>query len=339
MAFGDMLLQVHPADRVGLEADWNALLRQGRPFERVVRIPANPAATAAPTMPALAAPEMHLRFTARTDPTPRGTLLDVTRDVLLREQADRAQALKAEAERLTEVNRLKTQFINMAAHELNTPLTPITISLATLKRGDAARKPQAETLAILERNVHRLVRLLRDVLDSARLQSDRIKFDLRTIDLAALAREALEEHRLVAEERGLQLRFEAEPTPVHADAARLGEVLGNLLSNAVKFTPAGGEVAVAVGRHEGAAFLQVRDTGRGLDNAELHLLFQPFSQVGPQEASNGTGLGLYIARGIVERLGGRLWAESPGLGKGATFRMELPLAPADKTADAGIPTP
>lgn len=252
----------------------------------------------------------------------RGTILDVTSQVRLEQERQRGQAQAVEAIRLAELARAKTKFINTAAHELSTPLTPILLSLANLKRNN----PGAP-LGILERNVDRLARLLHDVLEGARLQADHLRLDRHPMDLALLARDCVEEHQPLAQAASVTLQVDASDTlPVDADAARLHEVLMNLLSNALKFTPAGGRVVVRAREVGSVAQVEVTDTGRGLLPTDLAMLFQPFTQVGEPSPGSGTGLGLYISRGIVEQHGGHIEAASPGAGRGATFRFQIPLA-------------
>jgi len=186
----------------------------------------------------------------------------------------------------------------------------------------------------MERNVDRLTRLLRDVLDSARVQSGRLRIDPRPLDLAHLARDTVAEYQVVARDHGVEMDVEAAPELwVQGDAARLHEVLMNLLSNAVKFTPRGGQVTVRVEPGPRAVRVEVQDTGIGLREGDVAQLFQPFAQVGGMElpheaASSGSGLGLYIAQGIVQGHGGRIWASSPGPGQGSTFAFEVPVGAA-----------
>ena len=263
--------------------------------------------------------QMHAERAA--DGTLHATLLDVTAQMRLVEERQRAQAHRDEAARLAELAKAKTRFINTAAHELNTPLTPIRLSLASLKR-----QAPGNQLALLERNVERLTRLLHDVLEGARLQADHLRLDRRGMDLAALVREVVDEHQPAAVGHGLSLSVDAVASlPVLADAGRLHEVLMNLLSNAIKFTPPEGHVHVRAVADEATARVEVTDTGRGIKEPDLALLFQPFTQVGDIQPAQGTGLGLYIARGIVEQHGGRLEARSAGEGRGATFSFTLPL--------------
>ena len=252
----------------------------------------------------------------------RGTILDVTSQVRLEQERQRGQAQAVETNRLAELARAKTKFINTAAHELSTPLTPIILSLANLKRNN----PGAP-LGILERNVERLTRLLHDVLEGARLQTERLSLERHPMDLALLVRQCVEEHQPLAQAARVALLVDAPGTlSVDADGARLHEVVMNLLSNALKFTPAGGRVVVRAREVGNVGQVEVADTGRGLVPTDIGMLFQPFTQVGEPSPAGGTGLGLYIARGIVEQHGGHIEAASPGLGRGATFRFQIPLA-------------
>jgi PAS domain S-box-containing protein len=255
------------------------------------------------------------------------------RDVTKRREAEQAlrqqDELQAANERLREMDRLKTQFINNAAHELGTPLTPIKIQALLLNTGKLGplSEPQRKSVRVLSRNVDQLGLLLRDVLDSARVQAGRLNVSLVPVELDRVVQEAVESFQEPAADQGVALTIEAEPgVIIHADAPRLNQVFFNLLRNALKFTPSGGRVEVTVSRRDGQAVVEVRDTGCGIRPEDIGRLFQPFSQVHDkmQMTQSGTGLGLYISHGIVESHGGAIACESAGLGTGATFRVTLP---------------
>jgi PAS domain S-box-containing protein len=265
-----------------------------------------------------------------------------------RAEAERLAAMERlqELERLKELDRFRTRFINVAAHELGTPLTPIKLQLHLLMNGSTGplAPPQRKALGILDRNIGRLADLVQDVLEVARLQGGRLGIDRVPLDLDRVVLEAVDAFQEPARQAGLTLAF--RPTPgleVEADPKRLAQVMFNLLSNAVKFTPRGGQVAVETLVREDAAEVRVRDTGIGFREQDLPRLFQPFSQLeqAHEQGRGGTGLGLYISKGLVELHGGRIWAESPGPGHGAAFAFALPLrARRDASAQAeGRPPP
>jgi len=245
------------------------------------------------------------------------------------EQARReADVHQREIQQLKERDEFRSNFINTAAHELRTPLTPIKLQLHVLKtvRGGELSAEQHRSLQILDRNVDRLSQLVQDVLDGARLQAGRLQLNMRPVDLNALVKEAIESFQEPARQAGLSLEYELGSTlVVEADANRLTQVMFNLLSNAVKYTPEGGHLRVETGKAGDRVFVRVRDTGAGLTDEQISRLFKPFSQVHDtmQVSTPGTGLGLYISRGIVELHGGRIWVESPGPRQGSVFAFEL----------------
>ncbi|MCA1819174.1 MAG: HAMP domain-containing histidine kinase, partial [Halobacteriales archaeon] len=245
-----------------------------------------------------------------------------------REELERVQVTAREVETVRQVNEAKTRFINTAAHELSTPMTPIVLQLAMLRKGGQANLTarQARSIAILERNVGRLNALLQDVLDSARLQSDRFALSVVPLDLAALLAQCVADHEDAARAAGVKIHLDSPPLPAEGDPNRLAQVLGNLLGNALKFTPRGGGIQVTGRRMESGFRVEVEDSGIGLPAQELPRLFQPFAQVrDPRTAAvTGTGLGLYISKGIVEHHGGSIGCSSLGLGKGSTFWFTLP---------------
>ena len=255
------------------------------------------------------------------------------RDVTERRRAEEAmrqqQELQATNERLREMDRLKTQFINNAAHELGTPLTPIKLQahmLTTGKLGPLSER-QTSSVKVLSRNVDQLGLLLRDVLDSARVQAGKLEVRPEPIDLHALVNEAVESFAEPATQDGVRLTLTGEAgVIVRADAPRVTQVLFNLIRNALKFTPDGGKVDVVILQDAERVAVEVRDTGCGLRADDIAKLFRPFSQAHDkmQKTQSGTGLGLYIAKGIVESHGGAISCESPGPGRGATFRFTLP---------------
>ncbi|MGQ0534933.1 MAG: sensor histidine kinase, partial [Methanobacteriota archaeon] len=251
------------------------------------------------------------------------------------EERNRASEHLDEVRRLAEVAQFKSQFLNTAAHELNTPLTPIRLQIELLRRrlhgsvSDADRR----SLVILERNVERLIELVRDLLDAARLQSGRILLERRAVDVNRLVLETVESFQEPARQGGVAIGASVSPgLVVDGDPKRLTQVLFNLVSNALKFTPKGGEVRVSTSRRGDRIAIHVHDTGAGFTREQGVRLFQPFSQVHDtmQWTRAGTGLGLYISKGIVEAHGGEIRAASEGPEHGSTFTVEVPAAaPAD----------
>lgn len=244
--------------------------------------------------------------------------------VLERRRAE--EQLRDANQRLRRLNEARRQLLNMTAHELGNPLTPISIHLGLL-RASVGDGEGSRSLDVLERNVARLRALVQDLLETARLEAGTVHLEIRPVDVAAEARRATEAVAEVALQSGVDLRMSgAREAWAQCDPKRLAQVLDNLLSNALKFTPRGGRVDVLVAAGP-AVVVEVQDSGIGIAEEGLARLFEPFQQVHDRKVSKGgTGLGLHIARGLVESMGGTLTARSAGAGKGATFRIELPAA-------------
>ncbi len=253
-----------------------------------------------------------------------------------REEARAAAAAQAaERRRMQEMAEFKTQFLNNAAHELATPLTPIKLQLATLK-GTALAKRDPAAFDLLDRNLSRLVSLVNDLLDTARLQSGHFKMRPAPVVVPDLLARVAASFKELAKESGVTLGVQPSVgrLVLTCDEMRVEQVLFNLVHNSLKFTPRGGQVWLSDAVDGQHALIEVRDTGVGLTPAQAAMLFQPFTQV--HEAANGraggTGLGLHIARGIAEQHGGTLTATSPGPAQGSTFTLRLPLSPAGPAA-------
>jgi len=241
----------------------------------------------------------------------------------LYEGAQRAQA-DAEA-----ANRSKDDFLSIVSHELRTPLSAV-LGWATMLRGhvlDESRR--AGAIEAIHRNATRQARLIDELLDVSRIVAGRAPLDLQEVDLAANVRGAIETIMPLAEAKGLTM--EVAPLPevmVVADPHRLEQVFVNLLGNAVKFTPSGGTVTVEIERTDRAIDICVRDTGRGIDAGFLPHVFERFRQADGAitRTVGGLGLGLFIARRLVEAHGGHIGVESEGENRGATFTVSLPQA-------------
>jgi PAS domain S-box-containing protein len=239
-------------------------------------------------------------------------------------------ALATDITALTEVQRLKSQFVATVSHELRTPLTSISGSLGLLQGGVVGALPEAagELVTIAKESCERLVRLVNDILDSEKMESGKMQFASDVFDLAGVIERSLKETEGFASAHVVQLRFERQPgaVAVRADRDRLVQVVTNLLSNACKFSPSGGTVEVAMQRSGAAARVSVCDRGPGVPGEFRARLFERFSQV---DSSNlrrqgGTGLGLSICKGIIERLGGTM-GYAPRDGGGSVFYFELPV--------------
>jgi PAS domain S-box-containing protein len=258
-----------------------------------------------------------------------GTVQDITERARAEQERRLAEQRLQELERLQEMDVFKTQFLNTAAHELSTPLTPIKLQLEMLRttRAEELSADQRRVVDILQRNVDRMAQLVQDILEAARLQAGRLSVVKEPVDLQALLAEAVESFQAPALQRGVAVELRApQGLRVDGDPKRLAQVLLNLLSNAWKFTPEGGRITVEARAERGEVTVRVTDTGVGLRGEDIARLFQPFTQVHDATMrAQGTGLGLYISRGILDLHGGRIWCESPGPGRGATFAFTLPL--------------
>lgn len=259
--------------------------------------------------------------------TSRELLARIKTSLLLARSRHDAGKQEDENKRLHELDELKGQFISSAAHELRTPLTPIRAEMFMLLRGkDRFNEHDRKSIDILDRNLDRLARLVEDVLEGSRLQAGKLEIERKPADLATVAKEAVESFAAEATLKGIQLTQRIASAQVIGDERRISQVLYNLLSNALKFTPKGGTVAIEVNAKNGSAHVHVRDTGLGIPKDKQAQLFRPFSQLHeePGLRHTGTGLGLFISKGIVELHGGTITCQSAGEGQGATFSFSIP---------------
>jgi signal transduction histidine kinase len=244
------------------------------------------------------------------------------------EEAEAAQRLLVEQnDRLRELDRLKDEFVALVSHELRTPLTSITGYLELVLDDPALADEHRRFLDVVDRNAARLLRLVSDLLLVAQIESGKLVLDPCEVDLAAVAAESVEALRPVADGGGVDLRLDAtDVPPLRGDRARLAQLFDNLVSNAVKFTEPGGHVVVALECSGDDVTVVVSDDGIGIAPADQRRLFDRFFRAAgaQQRAIGGSGLGLTIARAIVDAHGGAMELESRE-GEGTTFRVRLPL--------------
>ncbi|MEW6665731.1 MAG: heavy metal sensor histidine kinase [Thermodesulfobacteriota bacterium] len=238
-----------------------------------------------------------------------------------------AQTLNEMLGRLQDSFRQVRQFSADASHELQTPLTILKGEIEVALNAPRTPEEYRRILKSALEEVDRLARLVEGLLLLARADAGVLRMDRKAVDLARLAEEAFGQGRILAEARGVRLSLDpVEPVPIEGDGERLGRVLLNLLDNAIKYTPAGGRVTLSVGRDKGFAFLKVEDTGIGLSPEEQEKIFERFyrSAEARSGGEGGAGLGLCIARSIVEAHGGSIAVKSTP-GSGSSFTVFLPL--------------
>jgi signal transduction histidine kinase/ActR/RegA family two-component response regulator len=232
---------------------------------------------------------------------------------------------------LREADRRKSEFIALLSHELRNPLAAIRTSLYVLEHGAPGSEAGERARHVIDRQVGHLVRMVDDLLDVTRITRDKVELQRRRLDVNELVRQTVEDNRGHLERGGVRLetKLTGGPVYVHADGARIAQVVTNLLSNAAKFTPEGGTATVTVASDgaAGTAVLSVADTGSGIDPALLPRLFEPFMQADRtlDRTGGGLGLGLALVKGLVELHGGTVVARSAGLGTGAELTVTLPL--------------
>ncbi len=237
--------------------------------------------------------------------------------------------LREANERLTELDRLKDDFVSTVTHELRTPLTSIrAFTQILLEDPEIELEQRKKFLGIITKETERLTRLINQVLDLSKIESGKAGWQPSRFDMNDVIADAVSGMSQVFEERNIRvdMRVPVKPVAVSADVDRIIQVLLNLLSNAAKFCdPRQGQVEIALSEHDGMLRVDVRDNGLGIDPADQGVVFDKFRQVGDTLTAkpHGSGLGLHISRQIVEHFGGRMWVES-SLGRGACFSFTLP---------------
>ena len=278
-----------------------------------------------------------LRANAHPLRRPDGTVEAVVvtwKDVTDQERA--REELEGARETAETASRLKDQFIAALSHELRTPLQPILGWTEVLRRHRSLDDVTSRALEAIHRNIRQQVRLVDDLLDLSRIVHGKFTLRFEALDLRDPVRTAAETYEEAAALKRLRFTVELPPTPlpVWGDGARLQQVTANLISNALKFTPTGGRIAVRLAAAGALATLEVEDTGEGIAPDDLPVIFEAFRQ-GTQTRAGGLGIGLDLVRRLTELHGGRVRVISEGSGRGACFRVELPLAPAQPTSLRG----
>jgi PAS domain S-box-containing protein len=254
------------------------------------------------------------------------------------ENAQLYRAMAAERDKAAEANRAKDEFLAVLGHELRNPLVPILGWARNLGKNRAAAEDSSvsQGAAAIERNARNILRLADDCLDLARISERKVALVRELLDLNQIVRDSIEALRLLA--RGKELTLETRLAPeelwVKGDRTRLDQVIYNLLMNAFKYTGAGGVISVSSVRMEDTAEIEIKDTGIGIAPEFLEQVFQPFRRGNRESHTSDAslGLGLAIARKIVELHGGTIWAESPCMGGGSAFHLRLELVRADDSA-------
>jgi len=247
----------------------------------------------------------------------------------LKEVAERERTLRKEAEKLSQA---KTEFIAIVSHQLRTPLTIISGYLSMILDGDYGEIPQKikEIIKKVLQSTQRLIRLVNSILDISKIEAGEMEISLKRVDLREIAREVIEELKIKAKEKNLNLELKEPKEKIEnlVDREKIREVLFNLVDNAIKYTQEGGITLILKREIEKKVDqIWIKDTGEGLTEKEREKVFEKFSRggAGLRFWVEGAGLGLFISKSFVELHGGKIWVESEGKGKGSTFYIELPI--------------
>jgi PAS domain S-box-containing protein len=279
-------------------------------------------------------------------PDEQGRLLGfakLMRDVTERRriEAEREQLLQSERTARSEAERsgrMKDEFLATLGHELRTPLNAILGWAQALRHTNAVSGELAEGIAVIERNARAQAQIIADLLDMSGIISGKVRLEMQRVDLASVVEASVNAVRPAAQAKDIRLKVTLDGIAgdVSGDPNRLQQVFWNLLTNAVKFTPKAGQVAVSLARVNSHLEVSVVDNGEGIDPAFLPHVFERFRQADASTTRRhgGLGLGLSIVRQLVELHGGSISALSEGAGKGATFRVVLPLTTAAAHASA-----
>ncbi|HYD50146.1 MAG TPA: ATP-binding protein [Terriglobales bacterium] len=265
---------------------------------------------------------VHVQLTASVRSMPHASALVAIEDITLRVRSEAAQR---------EVDRRKDEFLAVLSHELRNPMMPIQMSLYIATHAETPTDQLQQALAVIDRQVGHLKRLIDDLLDVSRIARGKIQLQLDRLDLNEVVQRTIADHRVLFDAAGVSLETRLEPRPcwVDGDPTRLGQVLGNLLANSAKFTPRGGRVQVSLS-HAGAREIELKvcDSGAGMATEVLSHAFELFVQA-PQSGDRprgGLGLGLALVKNLVELHHGRVMLSSDGPSRGTVVTVRLPMA-------------
>ncbi len=273
--------------------------------------------------------DKHIGFLSRAEREILKEIIEVVAIAIERSQL--YSDLKSANEQLKQMDKLKDDFVSVASHELRTPMTAIKSYLWMAMNGKAGEinEKMKYYLDRAYNSTDRLIKLVNDMLNISRIESGRMKFEFKQVDLGKLVEDVIVEVKSRADELELNLQLQTSTIlPVLADPDKIQEVLINLIGNSLKFTPKGGSITTTLQQTGDMVTVTVTDTGVGMTEEDVGKLFQKFglmegSYQTNQNASLGTGLGLYICKTIIETHQGKIWAESAGKGKGSSFNFTL----------------
>lgn len=262
-----------------------------------------------------------------------GVRIALMNSTLFTSLQDTTTQLQEANKKLQELDKLKDDFVSVASHELRTPMTAIrsyvwmALNRPDIPLSEKMKKYLSRTLISTER----LINLVNDMLNVSRIESGRVEIKPAVFDIGVLAEDVMTEVGPKASEKIIHLQVKKDMVPkVFADQDKVHQVLLNLIGNSLKFTPNDGLISVSFFTDGQVVEISVKDNGVGISKDDLGRLFKKFGRLDNSyvaaATSGGTGLGLYIARSLVELSGGKIWATSPGLGKGTTFSFSLPIA-------------
>jgi signal transduction histidine kinase len=242
---------------------------------------------------------------------------------------------------LADANRAKDVFLATLSHELRTPLTPVVGWIKLLRSGNLDEKSVAQALDAIERNAWLQSKLIDDLLDTSRIATGKLHFEPKPTDLNVVVRAAIDTVRASAAARNIELSVSLWPSTmvVMGEPVRLQQIAWNLISNAIKFTEPGGKVSITTNNEGSQARLVVRDTGLGIDPEFLPHVFDRFKQAdgSTSRRHGGLGLGLAIADALAKMHGGKIHAESAGVGQGSCFTLNVALAASERVAPEPVP--
>ena len=250
-----------------------------------------------------------------------------TSDITWRKKME--QELQRRSDELSLTNKRKDEFLAMLGHELRNPLAPLSNALQLLRLAQGDKGAFERTREIMERQVQQMARLIDDLLDVGRITRGRLELRKEPLDLLEPLQRAVEGSMPLIEAMGHKLEVSAPegPIPVLAEASRLAQIFTNLLNNAARYTPPGGHIWLGVKKSDHLVEVSVRDDGRGMSPENISEVFEMFVQLDREahEAKQGLGLGLTLVKRLAELHGGKVEANSPGLGKGSEFVVTLPV--------------